>query len=82
MAPTPDELEDLVLSARYGDVEDVQAFADAHGWEAAAGARDDRGNSALHMACGNGHVGEWQQPASSCRLRAGLRLREDQGPEL
>ncbi|CAK9779907.1 hypothetical protein CC85DRAFT_288420 [Cutaneotrichosporon oleaginosum] len=56
MAPTPDELEDLVLSARYGDLEDVQAFADAHGWEAVAAARDDRGNSALHMACGNGHV--------------------------
>ncbi|GMK57098.1 hypothetical protein CspeluHIS016_0309380 [Cutaneotrichosporon spelunceum] len=56
MAPTPDELEDLVLSARYGDLEDVQAFADTYDWELAAGARDDRGNSALHMACGNGHV--------------------------
>ncbi|BEJ15158.1 hypothetical protein CspHIS471_0409250 [Cutaneotrichosporon sp. HIS471] len=56
MAPTPDELEDLVLSARYGDLEDVQAFADAYGWEAVSSARDDRGNSGLHMACGNGHL--------------------------
>jgi hypothetical protein len=72
MAPTPDELEDLVLSARFGDLEDVQAFADAHGWEAAAAARDDRGNSALHMACGNGHVGESERPQAACE-RAGGR---------
>ncbi|BEI84286.1 hypothetical protein CcaverHIS002_0408900 [Cutaneotrichosporon cavernicola] len=56
MAPTPDEFEDLVLSARYGDLEDVQAFADAYGWGAVSSARDDRGNSVLHMACGNGHL--------------------------
>lgn len=74
-APTPDELEDLVLSARYGDLEDIQAFADAHGWAAAAGARDDRGNSALHMACGNGHVGKSGQ-GSRPTLRAGMEGQE------
>lgn len=82
MAPTPDELEDLVLSARFGDLEDVQAFADAHGWEAAAGARDDRGNSALHMACGNGHVGECAGPtAAGRRGRLGRRGRRRQRAE-
>ncbi|GFZ49684.1 hypothetical protein JCM24511_07086 [Saitozyma sp. JCM 24511] len=56
MAPTQEELDDLLLSCRYGEVEEVSAFALAHGWAAVALVKDERGNTPLHMCCGNGHV--------------------------
>ncbi|KAL7419133.1 ankyrin repeat-containing protein [Cryptotrichosporon argae] len=56
MASTQEELEDVVLSARYGEVDEIKAFAEQHGWDALVGARDERGNTVLHMACGNGHA--------------------------
>lgn len=58
MAPTQEEFDDLLLSCRYGEVEEVSAFALAHGWAAVASVKDERGNTPLHMCCGNGHVGE------------------------
>jgi hypothetical protein len=59
MSPVPEEeVEELLLSCRYGELEGVQAFVTAYGWDAVASARDERGSSGLHMCCGNGHTGE------------------------
>ncbi|KAJ7478636.1 ankyrin repeat-containing domain protein [Mycena galericulata] len=55
MAPTTDEQEEFLLSCRYGDLDDVKQFVDQFGADAAAAIRDDNGNTALHMLCGNGH---------------------------
>lgn len=57
MTPTSDEQEDLLLSARYGEIDDVKAFADKYGATALADARDESGNTILHMTCANGHEG-------------------------
>lgn len=57
MAPASDEQEELILSARYGDIDDIKLFVDAHGADALADARDESGNSVLHMTCANGHQG-------------------------
>ncbi|RSH78377.1 uncharacterized protein EHS24_002102 [Apiotrichum porosum] len=54
--PTQEELDDILLSARFGEVDEIKAFGEQYGWDALAGARDERGNSTLHMACGNGHL--------------------------
>ena len=56
-SPSQEEVEDFLLSCRYGELEDVQAFVEKFGDEALESARDDRGNSAVHMFCGNGHSG-------------------------
>jgi ankyrin repeat protein len=56
-APTEEEAEDAILSARFGDLDELRTFVDAFGADALANARDGRGNSALHMAAANGHVG-------------------------
>lgn len=55
--PTHDELEDLMLSCRYGDMDDVKAFIERFGWDPVAEVRDESGNTVLHMVCGNGHLG-------------------------
>ncbi|TFY64329.1 hypothetical protein EVJ58_g2704 [Rhodofomes roseus] len=54
--PTADDIEELLLSCRYGDLEDVQQFADRFGRDPLNDARDERGNTVLHMAAGNGHT--------------------------
>ncbi|KZT69662.1 ankyrin [Daedalea quercina L-15889] len=54
--PTVDELEDLLLACRYGDLEDVQQFVDRFGPDPLNDARDERGNTVLHMVAGNGHI--------------------------
>ncbi|KAJ3484954.1 hypothetical protein NLI96_g5297 [Meripilus lineatus] len=54
--PTEDDKEDLLLSCRYGDTEDVKLFVDRFGPDPLNEVRDDSGNSVLHMACGNGHL--------------------------
>ncbi|KAJ6593165.1 ankyrin repeat-containing domain protein [Mycena capillaripes] len=56
MAPTTDEQEEFLLSCRYGDLDDVKQFVSQFGVPAAAEIRDDNGNTALHMLCGNGHT--------------------------
>ncbi|KAF7289232.1 Ankyrin repeat-containing protein P16F5.05c [Mycena indigotica] len=57
MPPSIDEQQDVLLACRYGDLDDVKQFITAFGAQAAAEVRDDNGNSALHMLCGNGHEG-------------------------
>ncbi|KAG6330663.1 hypothetical protein ID866_8425 [Astraeus odoratus] len=54
--PSQDDLEDLLLSCRYGDLQDVQDFVARHSAVPLGDAQDDRGNTVLHMACGNGHA--------------------------
>ncbi|KAF9235244.1 hypothetical protein BU15DRAFT_64994 [Melanogaster broomeanus] len=49
--------EDLLLSCRYGDLQDVQDFVTKFGSDAASDVQDENGNTVLHMTCGNGHTG-------------------------
>lgn len=55
--PSPDDVDDIFLSCRYGDVEDIQQFVDRFGQDLLNEIRDDNGNTVLHMACANGHAG-------------------------
>src|SRR5712671_433734 len=55
---SPDEAENLLLSCRYGDVDDLKSFIDRFGTVPISEARDENGNTVLHMACANGHIGE------------------------
>jgi hypothetical protein len=68
-ASTEEEAEDAILSARFGDLDELRSFVDAFGADALANARDGRGNSALHMAAANGHVGAHSPPPSVLLLR-------------
>jgi ankyrin repeat protein len=56
--PEVEDIEDLLLACRYGDLEDVQEFVKRFGPEPLKTARDDRGNNVVHMCCGNGHAGK------------------------
>ena len=56
-APSQEELEDIILSARYGELEEIQEFVKRYGNDSIASARDERGNTCLHMAAANGHAG-------------------------
>jgi uncharacterized protein len=58
LVPSADEAEDLLLSCRYGDVDDVKSFIDRFGTVPLGQARDENGNTVLHMACANGHIRE------------------------
>lgn len=51
-----DEKEELLLSCRYGDLDDVQAFVTKFGHAPLAEIRDENGNTVLHMTCGNGNI--------------------------
>ncbi|KAF8706787.1 Ankyrin repeats (3 copies), partial [Rhizoctonia solani] len=53
--PTNEDYDDLILSCRYGDIDDVRLFVDKFGVEATASARDENGNTVLHMVSANGH---------------------------
>ena len=66
--PTQDELADFLMSCRFDEGEDVRAFLKTYAVEGLTAAKDERGNTALHMACGNGHLGE------SCLLLTRLLL--------
>ena len=57
-APSDEEKDELLLSCRYGDLEDVQEFVNKFGPGCLEDLRDDNGNTILHMICGNGHSGE------------------------
>ncbi|KAG1900962.1 ankyrin repeat-containing domain protein [Suillus fuscotomentosus] len=54
--PTDDDKENLLLSCRYDDLDDVQGFVTKFGSDALSSVRDDNGNTVLHMTCGNGHI--------------------------
>lgn len=56
--PTDDDKDELLLSCRYGDLEDVQQFVHNFGSDWLSEVRDEHGNTVLHMICGNGHTGE------------------------
>lgn len=59
--PTKDELDELLLCARYGDdsdLADIKAFVDKYGESWLSEVKDDRGNTCLHVAGANGHEGE------------------------
>lgn len=58
MSPTDDEKDDLLLSCRYGDIDDVRHFIDKYGQDIIGSIRDENGNCVLHMVAGNGHVGK------------------------
>ncbi|ORY88121.1 hypothetical protein BCR35DRAFT_302041 [Leucosporidium creatinivorum] len=56
--PSKDELDELLLCARYGDdsdLDDIKAFIAKFGDKWLAEAKDDRGNTCLHLAGANGH---------------------------
>lgn len=57
-ATSNEELEDLILSCRYGDLEDVRDFVGRRGVAALDDYLDEYGNSCLHMAAANGHEGQ------------------------
>ncbi|KAJ3534407.1 hypothetical protein NMY22_g6940 [Coprinellus aureogranulatus] len=44
-----DDQNELLLSCRYGDLEDIQAFVDRHGASSLASIRDPNQNTVLHM---------------------------------
>ncbi|KAF4620447.1 hypothetical protein D9613_000942 [Agrocybe pediades] len=51
-----EDKDELFLSCRYGDLEDVQTFVTQHGAAALNDLRDENGNCVLHMVCANGHL--------------------------
>lgn len=57
--PTPsvEEIEDVILMCRYGELEEITAFVEKYGAKYVGEARDEGGNTVLHMCCGNGHAG-------------------------
>lgn len=54
-----DAREELLSSCRYGDLEDVQHFVGKFGAGALTEAKDESGNTVLHMVSANGHLGIW-----------------------
>ena len=62
-----DDVEELILCSRYGELEELRELVARLGASLLASARDDRGNSCLHMAAANGHSGA-QRP-HACRSR-------------
>lgn len=56
--PSVDDNDELLLSCRYGDIEEIQQFVEQFGSDSLSTVRDDNGNCVLHMVCGNGHTGE------------------------
>ena len=67
--PTQEQVDELILSCRFGELDEVKEFTDEFGWESVNAARDDRGNTVLHMVCGNGHLGTYTPPSHTfCSL--------------
>jgi len=56
-SPTADDIEELLLIARYGELDELKSFIEKFGTKPLIDARDEDGNSVLHMVCGNGHLG-------------------------
>lgn len=55
--PTEEDKEELLLSCRYGDLEDIQTFVNKFGPDPLNDVRDESGNCVLHMVAANGHTG-------------------------
>lgn len=58
---TPEQLEDVVLAARYGEIDEVTQFIDQFSASALLEAIDDNGNTTLHMSAANGHAGRSEE---------------------
>ncbi len=67
--PSDEEKQDVFLSCRYGDLEDIEQFVAKFGSDSLNDIRDDRGNTVLHMVSANGHIGMHIQSCSvdDCR---------------
>lgn len=59
VTPSDEEVEDIILSARFGELEEIQQYAERYGSKSLVEARDERGNGCLHMAAANGHDGKY-----------------------
>jgi hypothetical protein len=55
--PTSEDTEELLLIARYGELDELKSFIEKFGSKPLTDARDQDGNTILHMVCGNGHLG-------------------------
>ncbi|KAH9039819.1 cytoplasmic protein [Lactarius pseudohatsudake] len=56
ITPSPEDTEDFILSCRYGDIDDLKSFVERFGTDSVGNARDENGNTVLHMASANGHT--------------------------
>ncbi|KAH8916871.1 ankyrin [Atractiella rhizophila] len=54
-SPSTEDLDELLLSCRYGDLEDIKSFVSKFGVEYLSSAKDERENTCLHYASANGH---------------------------
>ncbi|WWC73625.1 uncharacterized protein I206_107597 [Kwoniella pini CBS 10737] len=54
--PTSEAFEEVLLSSRYGELDELKEFVEKFGNEPLGNAIDERGNTVLHMCCGNGHA--------------------------
>lgn len=63
-SPTPEDTEELLLIARYGELDELKSFIEKFGAKPLTDARDEDGNTILHMVCGNGHLGAIQKKNS------------------
>jgi len=54
--PSPEDTEELLLIARYGELDELKSFIEKFGTKPLTDARDEDGNTVLHMVCGNGHL--------------------------
>ena len=50
-----EDLEEALLSCRYGEEDEVRSYITDFGIHSLADARDESSNTCLHMAAGNGH---------------------------
>lgn len=57
--PSHEDTEELLLSCRYGDLDDLNSFVHRFGTDSVGDVRDGNGNNVLHMASANGHIGEF-----------------------
>ena len=57
MIPTYEDKEEMLLSCRYGDLDDVKHFVETFGALHLPSVQDENGNTVLHMLAGNGHTG-------------------------
>lgn len=55
--PSVHEIQEALLSCRYGDLDDIRQFVVKFGGEDLHNIHDDNGNTVLHMISGNGHEG-------------------------
>jgi ankyrin repeat protein len=58
-SPSQDDKEELLLSCRYGEIDEVQQYLSRFGSSSLSDVRDENGNCVLHMICGNGHLGDF-----------------------